>query len=66
MSSDQDMPAAIQSGDPPTYRAPALAILALPHDHAAFVTAMLPPLRTCATTIARGAGLAGETFGEDR
>jgi DNA-binding IclR family transcriptional regulator len=38
----------------------ALAISALPSDHAAFVAAMLPPLRSCATTIAWEAGLVGE------
>ena len=45
----------------------ALAVSALPRDHAAFVAASLPPLRACARTIAREAGLAGgEEVGEER
>jgi len=35
----------------------ALTVSALPRDHAAFVQATLPPLRRCAETIARAAGL---------
>jgi hypothetical protein len=66
MSSDEDIPAAFQAGVPPIYRAPALAILALPHDLMAFVTAMLPPLRAGATTFARRAGLTGAACGEER
>jgi DNA-binding IclR family transcriptional regulator len=37
----------------------AVAVAALPRDHAAFVRATLPPLRACAAAIARGAGLVG-------
>ncbi|MER3438071.1 MAG: hypothetical protein C4346_11075 [Chloroflexota bacterium] len=35
----------------------ALTVTALPRDHAAFVQAVLPPLRHCADAIARAAGL---------
>ena len=45
----------------------ALAVSALPHDHAAFVAAVLPPLRACATTIATEAGVGGDNeLGEER
>ena len=45
----------------------ALAVSALPRDHAAFVAVSLPPLLACARTIAREAGLAGEAeVGEER
>lgn len=45
----------------------ALAVSALPRDHATFLAAVLPPLRACATTIAAEAGLGdGNELREER